>query len=260
MTIKRSLKDKETVGVLSFDIEKAFDRVWRKGLIYKMIKLSFPGHIIRIINSFLTNRQFYVKLENGHSPIMKSDWGVPQGSALSPTLYNFYIHDIPNPTTHMCMLTLYADDTILLTRHRNINIISNRLSLSAETIYNYYNKWKISINTTKTRLTCFTNRKTKQLPIKEIRINGIITPWTCDMKYLGITFDKKLTMTTHITNLINKVNAAIRMIYPYINRKSQFKAKTKIFLYKTYIRPLLTYGHPILNQLCKTTRDKLITK
>ncbi|GFU12842.1 RNA-directed DNA polymerase from mobile element jockey [Trichonephila clavipes] len=44
------------------DVEKAFDRVWHDGLIFKMIKLNFPSYIIHLINSYLNDRTFQVKI------------------------------------------------------------------------------------------------------------------------------------------------------------------------------------------------------
>jgi hypothetical protein len=42
---------------------------------------------------------------------------VPQGSVLSPTLFNMYINDAP-PQTHGVLLALFADDTCLYATDR----------------------------------------------------------------------------------------------------------------------------------------------
>jgi hypothetical protein len=59
--------------------------------------------------------------------------GVPQGSVLSPTLYNMYINDAPQtPGVH---LALFADDTCLYTTDRREGLLSeNSSAVSA--------KWK----------------------------------------------------------------------------------------------------------------------
>lgn len=59
---KAGLKEKKTTGVLSFDIEKAFDRIWHDGLVYKLIKFKFPSYLTHIISSFVRDRSFYVKV------------------------------------------------------------------------------------------------------------------------------------------------------------------------------------------------------
>jgi hypothetical protein len=49
----------------------------------------------KLINSFLLQRKFWVSAEGEMSTPRCMKAGMPQGSALSPTLYNLYINDIP---------------------------------------------------------------------------------------------------------------------------------------------------------------------
>ncbi|GFY08599.1 RNA-directed DNA polymerase from mobile element jockey [Trichonephila clavipes] len=102
----------DTTGDAILDVEKAFDRVWHDGLIFKMIKLNFPSYIIHLINSYLSDRTFQVKILATLSRIGTVSAGSPQGSNLSPMLYNIYTHDIPTtPTVDVC---LFADDAAII--------------------------------------------------------------------------------------------------------------------------------------------------
>jgi Reverse transcriptase (RNA-dependent DNA polymerase). len=70
------------------DISKAFDSTWHKGLIYKLVSMNVPAERIRVIDSFLAQKSFSVKIDgafSGWRPILA---GVPQGGLLSPLLYN----------------------------------------------------------------------------------------------------------------------------------------------------------------------------
>lgn len=88
--IKLNLENQLSTGVITLDIEKAFDRVWHDGLIAKMIKLNYPPYLTRIVDAFLWNRSFKVKIAQSLSAPKYIPFGVPQGSARPPGLFNIY--------------------------------------------------------------------------------------------------------------------------------------------------------------------------
>jgi retron-type reverse transcriptase len=48
-----------------------------------------------MINNLFSQRKFRVSVEGEMSTAREMQAGVPQGSVLSPTLYNIYINDTP---------------------------------------------------------------------------------------------------------------------------------------------------------------------
>jgi hypothetical protein len=52
-----------STAAIFLDIEKAFDKTWHLGLLYKLSELKFSFSLIKIINSFLSQRKFRVSVE-----------------------------------------------------------------------------------------------------------------------------------------------------------------------------------------------------
>jgi hypothetical protein len=111
-----NFNNKMSIAAVFLDIEKAFDTTWHPGLLYKLSKLRFSNNLIKLISSFLTQRKFRVSVEGEVSTPRYIQAGVPQGSLLSPTLYNLYINDTPQ--TPGVNLALFADDTCLYATDR----------------------------------------------------------------------------------------------------------------------------------------------
>ena len=66
---------------------------------------------LKLVSSFLSNRQFRVVLDGNSSQKYSVNAGVPQGSVLGPTLVPLYINSLPDDVIYN--ITIYADDTTL---------------------------------------------------------------------------------------------------------------------------------------------------
>jgi hypothetical protein len=69
--------------MILLDVEKAFDRVWHQGLIYKMKIQKFPPYLIKIVASFLQNRKFEVFVHDQKSKIKRFKFGLLKGAVIS---------------------------------------------------------------------------------------------------------------------------------------------------------------------------------
>ena len=74
------------------------------------------------MKGFLSDRTQCVVIEGEKSDIIKVKSGVPQGSVLGPSLFLFYINDMPDNITST--LRLFADDTIT---YRTVSSDNNTL-------------------------------------------------------------------------------------------------------------------------------------
>ena len=78
------------------DFSIAFDTVWRKGLLYKLMLNGLSYKFINLIENMYQEIKCSVKLSNGTTPHFNSYVGLRQGCNLSPMLFNLFIDDIFN--------------------------------------------------------------------------------------------------------------------------------------------------------------------
>ena len=81
-------------GAILTDLSKAYDCILHDLLIAKLTAYGFDYQSLRIMESFLSNRQQRTKINNAFSRYSEIIYGVPQGSILGPLLFNIYICDI----------------------------------------------------------------------------------------------------------------------------------------------------------------------
>ncbi|GFX88630.1 RNA-directed DNA polymerase from mobile element jockey [Trichonephila clavipes] len=148
-------KDECTAAVF-LDIQKAFDRVWHTGLLFKLITYKIPRPLIFLLKSYISDRSFTVNINRTYSQFKKINAGLAQGSILAPTLFNLYVNDIiKNTNTQIC---LYADDTTILRRHRNLNTLVENINEHLAHLEIWFSVWKIAINSSKTEAVFFSKR------------------------------------------------------------------------------------------------------
>lgn len=253
--LKQNLRRKYTTAALMFDVEKAYDRVWTNGLIYKMIITNFPSYIIRIVASFVRHRSFQVIINNTKSSTKVIQYGLPQGAVMSPILYNIYTYDLPSPQN--CMLALYADDSLLLSWSDNWPEIENNINNGVNEFHSFFERWKITLNPQKTEAFLVTRRRVRAVPSLPFVHNGNEVEWESEAKYLGMIIDKTLTFKQNTDYLLNKTQTAIRTLYPLIARRSKLNIENKLLIYKTAIRPIFTYASPVYIDMAKQHKKKL---
>ena len=80
-------EEKFTQAIL-IDFEKAYDSVWREGLLVKLFKSGIQGKMWKWIQNFLDERLAKCLVNNTEGEWFKTNIGLPQGAVISPILFN----------------------------------------------------------------------------------------------------------------------------------------------------------------------------
>lgn len=189
--------------IVALDAKAAFDTVWHSGLIFKLKSLNFNNYILKCIASFLFNRTFSVNIGGISSSIHPILSGTPQGSVLSPRLFNLYVSDIP--VNNNISIKQFADDTALHVTYKSPLWAQCHLNMYLSQLANYYEKWKLFLNTDKTEMIHIwgmnndVNPKIrKEIKNLKIKLKNVTLKPSNTIRVLGVYFNSKNRFIQHI--------------------------------------------------------------
>lgn len=234
--IENTLENKKVCSGVFLDVAQAFDKVWHRGLLYKL-KRDLPKQFYMILKSYIEDRHFRVKYEEEYSELKKISAGVPQGSVLGPILYLLYTRDLPNMND--ATIATFADDTAILTVGDNIKDSTAILQTACNKINKWTKMWRIGLNETKSSHINFTNLKICREPVF---INGRQIPYANTTKYLGMTLDARLRWKEHVIKKKDELNIRLRKMFWLMGKNSELSVQNKLLLYRQVLKPIWTYG------------------
>ena len=101
------------VDVIYLDMQKAFEKVPYIMLLTKLSGCGIHGRLPDWVKDFLSYRTQYVNVGSKYSEEVAVMSGIPKGSVLGPTLFIYFIYDMPEIVN--CFIKISADDTKVYT-------------------------------------------------------------------------------------------------------------------------------------------------
>ena len=117
----------ETLIAVFFDLEKAYETTWKFGIMKDLHSLGLRGRLPNFIKSFLSDRQFRVRIGSTFSNLSKQEEGVPQESILSVTLFNIKMNSITWCLTPGIDGYLYMDDFCITSKSKYMRTVKHQL-------------------------------------------------------------------------------------------------------------------------------------
>lgn len=162
---------------------------------------------------------------------------------------------MPQPNAH---LLAYADDTAIIAQSSEIVDATENLQIAINTLGKWFKTWNIALNPSKCIAKIFALKRIKNPP--EITIDEETIRWNDlhePVRYLGVFLDTRLTWKYHILQKVNQGYGKLKQLYPLINRRTSLKCENTVLIYKTLIRPLITYACAVWGNSAKTNLNKI---
>ncbi len=230
--------------VAYIDFEKAFDRVDRNLLYYKLTSLGISGKILNCIKNIYDGSKSGVNVNGYITDWFSSDYGVRQGDCLSPTLFGLFINDlvddirscskgiqIPNLNLH-CLL--YADDLALISESEE------DLQCMLNGLMNWCKKWRMKINVNKSKVVHYRTKGSAATDVK-FKLDNCEVEVVKQYKYLGMILDSSLDFLSTAKVLADSAGRALGAVMSKFksNKGLGFNTYTKMF--HTGVCPILDY-------------------
>ena len=164
---------------------KLRDSIWRDGLLVKMHNLGIRGNVWKWISNFLSSRRAKCFLKGTYGPEFETFVGLPQGSVISPILFNIFLQDIYKNIS--CQKVKFADDGTIWTQGTDTKILSKTIEQELQKIFEWTLIWRMKLSPEKTEICLFSrgNHITDSSQVY-VQLDGNDIKYNSNPKVLGL--------------------------------------------------------------------------
>ena len=245
MAVRQRLGDGHPL-VTFLDIRKAFDSVWRAGLLFKLREKGVHAAEWAATAALLGTSGAHVRLPMGRSPSWQSEAGVRQGSILSPLLFLVYIDDLahellaraPGGQLHAAALLgslLYVDDIALIAS--SAASLQGALDITAT----WAARWRLAFGRGPSKSAVMRLTRGRQSATTPLLLGGEAMPWVDEYVHLGVRVDRGLNLRAHVRERGLKAQGAFFACCGWVQRERLPIAVAKR-LFDVHVTPVALWG------------------
>lgn len=256
-SVTDSINDKQWTAVIFLDIRKAFDCINHKILLQKLQSMQLRHNESSLLKSYLENRTQFVKLGSAKSNTLRSSPnGSPQGSKLSPLLFNIAINDIFWVDIYG-EIQLFADDMTIKYRCSSLQELQRQMAHEIDTLHQWLNR-NLSINVPKSKYMIFCRNAKKSTEDDNFGINILIPDEQItrahNFTYLGLSIDDDLRWHSHVNKIATEIRPYVFALY---KTRHLLTTHTAELVYFAYIVSKLSYAAPIWRAVADYRKQEL---
>lgn len=233
---------------------QAFDRIKLTDVVHVLEEKQISPKIIQIIKTLNTNNKTRIKTNNKLTEEIPTSIGIRQGDSLSPTLFNIIMDKIIDSVKtadrgyrigkREIKIVCYADDAVLLAESEDdLQRLLFRFKTTAE-------EFNMRISTEKTKsLTISKEPLRSKLSVDNNTIEQVMS-----FNYLGANTSSTRSLNEEVRTQAMKAAAISGCLRDVIWKNKHMSVEGKVRIYKTCVRPILTYAAETRAETAKTKR------
>ncbi len=241
---------KKPLYICFIDFKKAFDKLNRNALLYKLIGIGISGKFYNVVKSMYSDNKTCIKVGNQITEYFDCNIGVRQGDPMSPTLFNIFINDLAinleqgpcdgaQIENFKCSFMFYADDLILLSQTKD------GLQNSIDIVSKYCQDWSIAINARKSKVMLCNKRVSNENKfIVETEALEIVKKYN----YLGIVISHTSSFCHAIEALTKKAMKCSFSISKLLTAQFYTPIDVQLHCFDIMVKPILLYCSEICGQ------------
>lgn len=254
-SVQQAQSEGKLTAAVFLDVMKAYDSVLHSAVVATLQESGVGARMTAWIRDFLSDRTLLVRTTQGETAAFPVHRGVPQGSVLSPLLFNLIMASLPTRLPEHTNITIYADDICIWTSAMRRDAIQRRLQDALNSAVSYLADRGLRLSPSKTVAMAFTGRSFISYPL---HVSGTPLPFVSHCKYLGVIIDKHLSWSRHIKALSTKTSNFANVLRRVSGLSWGPSCDDLRRLHNSLVLGLLRYSLPVLHDLSRTGERELL--
>ena len=139
---------------------------------------------------------------------------------------------------------------------KNIDLAAEYLQRDPDKLARWCAKWRIKLNP-EIQVIIFSKSLFAIRAEPALSLYGDLLSYYPYIKFLGITFDNRMTFTKHFEEILERCNQKFHRLRILVNQKWGPSAETILQIYKQCVRPILEYGIVSTTTVSETVITKI---